>query len=212
MALLLAIFASMATIAQADIKQPELTSHETSCYYSENPSAAEVDGERGRSYRGLVTFTISGRTCAKWTASTDFTIEGRPDDQHEWSRKWSKDEAEGFSEGITSERPKADREEGGIMYWGNGLGNHNYCRNPDMTELQPWCVTLDGKKEVCDIPKCDPHPRNLKDEAASLARKMKSTDCHCAAELYGEHAAFGSSFLEKEHIGRTSDGQPCRCK
>jgi len=203
--LILAIFASMATIAQADRKQPALTSHETSCYYSKNPSAAEVGGQKGRSYRGLVSFTISGRTCAKWTASTDFTIELdskkgiTSDDQHEWS----------------IERPIADREEGGIMYWGNGLGNHNYCRNPDPKkagEIQPWCMTLDGRKEVCDIPKCDPHPRNFKDEATTLSRKLKSTDCHCAAELYGEHAAFGSSFLEKEHIGRTSDGQPCRCK
>ncbi|XP_051273240.1 tissue-type plasminogen activator [Dicentrarchus labrax] len=43
--------------------------------------------------------------------------------------------------------------------WGasEGLGNHNYCRNPNKS-LMPWCRIVRGKKivrEFCDIPKCD---------------------------------------------------------
>ncbi|XP_071377456.1 plasminogen activator, urokinase a isoform X1 [Centroberyx affinis] len=37
-----------------------------------------------------------------------------------------------------------------------GLGPHNYCRNPDQS-LMPWCRVRRGKRilrELCDIPKC----------------------------------------------------------
>lgn len=37
-----------------------------------------------------------------------------------------------------------------------GLGNHNYCRNPDHS-LMPWCRVRRGRRivrEFCDIPRC----------------------------------------------------------
>ncbi|KAM9848244.1 urokinase-type plasminogen activator-like [Aulostomus maculatus] len=42
--------------------------------------------------------------------------------------------------------------------WGasKGLGDHNYCRNPD-NSLMPWCRVRRGSrvvKEFCDVPKC----------------------------------------------------------
>uniref|UniRef100_A0A3Q3WC17 trypsin n=1 Tax=Mola mola TaxID=94237 RepID=A0A3Q3WC17_MOLML len=42
--------------------------------------------------------------------------------------------------------------------WGysKGVGNHNYCRNPDRSSM-PWCRVRKGKKNVkefCDIPRC----------------------------------------------------------
>lgn len=39
---------------------------------------------------------------------------------------------------------------------GKGLGNHNYCRNPDQS-LMPWCHVRRGRRvvrEFCYIPKC----------------------------------------------------------
>jgi len=72
----------------------------------------------------------------------------------------------------------------------NGLGNHNYCRNPDSSEDKPWCYTMDPNpdhaKETCDIPVCPPAARDFVDEAKTLAVKVSpGLDCGCAAELYG---------------------------
>lgn len=59
-----------------------------------------------------------------------------------------------------------------------GIGNHNYCRNPNGRE-QPWCYTLDPDMEweYCTVPQCTPEtetpeawvaPDGLKsDEAAA---------------------------------------------
>ena len=41
-------------------------------------------------------------------------------------------------------------------YPGEGLGDHNYCRNPDDTSGGAWCYTTDGPRwEYCDVPDCD---------------------------------------------------------
>ncbi|XP_073338179.1 urokinase-type plasminogen activator-like isoform X2 [Pagrus major] len=44
--------------------------------------------------------------------------------------------------------------------WGpsQGLGDHNYCRNPDQS-LMPWCQVRRGRRivrEFCDVPRCSP--------------------------------------------------------
>merc|ERR1719359_2399707 len=79
----------------------------------------------------------------------------------------------------------------------NGLGNHNYCRNPDGSEDKPWCYTMDPnpdkKKEVCEVPKCEGAKRDFKDEAETLSTKMApSFDCACLATL---HALTGGASL-----------------
>ena len=34
-----------------------------------------------------------------------------------------------------------------------GLGDHNYCRNPDGSQGDVWCFTTPGRN-YCDVPSC----------------------------------------------------------
>jgi len=69
-----------------------------------------------------------------------------------------------------------------------GLGNHNFCRNPDGSEEKPWCFTQDPtiERETCNVPKCGEMERNYQDEAEALAKHVaEGLECDCAAQLYG---------------------------
>merc|ERR1719326_1185591 len=90
----------------------------------------------------------------------------------------------------------------------NGLGNHNYCRNPDKSEDKPWCYTMDPsvEKETCEVPICKGMGRDFHDEAKTLATKMAPTmECECLAVLHALQAG-ASSFLEKTNatVGKTN--------
>lgn len=122
-----------------------------------NPNAFETgcydEDDKGYSYKGLLTSTVSGRSCQNWLAEGPHTVGITPDED-------------------------------------NGLGNHNFCRNPDESEEKPWCYTMDPNKdhakEVCEIPKCDTHVRDFQDEADKLAMDIaEHLHCHCIDQHYG---------------------------
>merc|ERR1719473_405542 len=89
----------------------------------------------------------------------------------------------------------------------NGLGNHNYCRNPDGSEDKPWCYTMDPspdhKKETCEVPKCSGPARDFKTEAGDIATKMApSFDCACLATLHKLQG--GASLMQLAKSGELS--------
>jgi len=124
---------------------------DTGCYLEAHPITEDED--KGLTYRGLVTSTVSGRTCQNWLDKHPHEI---PDDL----------------------KPDND----------NGLGNHNFCRNPDQSMDKPWCFTMDPtkEKEVCEIPKCETNTRQWQDEAEALGKEVASgLECDCMEQLYG---------------------------
>jgi len=124
---------------------------DTGCFMKANPITEDED--KGLTYRGLVTSTVSGRTCQNWLEKKPQEI---PDDL------------------------KPDKE--------NGLGNHNFCRNPDQSMDKPWCYTMDPtkEKEVCEIPECETNSRDFQDEAESLGKEVaEGLECDCIEQLYG---------------------------
>jgi len=171
------------SIAIANKAEKPLTSFETSCYHVEDPPG-ETNAAKGKGYRGLVTSTVSGRTCQKWTS--DFPWKG--------------------AAAIT---PTSDQDDDGIMTWGNGLGNHNYCRNPDGRNDSPWCFTMDPDKEhewePCGIPECPEKARDFKDEAAELKTEVEARDCGCGDQLYGSSVTTADTAVSLLAKGR------CHC-
>lgn len=194
---LLALVVNAAAVALQDDAAPKLTSFEMGCYYKAAPFG-EKGGDLGRSYRGLVSYTVSGRTCKNWASKN----------------KWK-----GAVLTATPDIEEAD----GIMKWGNGLGNHNYCRNPDPDEGfdEPWCFTTDPKreKEACNIDLCPAKEQKFTEMAKELAGTMKSgmslPDCLCPDHVYGSTVTTMDTsvkFLQSEQMGRTKDGKPCSCR
>eukprot|EP00747_Dinoflagellata_sp_TGD_P127637 gnl/TRDRNA2_/TRDRNA2_174426_c0_seq61.p1 gnl/TRDRNA2_/TRDRNA2_174426_c0~~gnl/TRDRNA2_/TRDRNA2_174426_c0_seq61.p1 ORF type:complete len:207 (-),score=55.12 gnl/TRDRNA2_/TRDRNA2_174426_c0_seq61:64-684(-) len=193
MVVLLALLSFQASVAlKAKSAAPELTSFELGCYMEEDPTGEE-GGAKGKSYRGLVSSTVSGRTCQKWTAD------------HPW-----KD--------AVDIKPTGDKTEDGSTEWGNGLGNHNYCRNPDQSEDKPWCYTMDPvedhKKEVCEIPKCPDEARDFKSEAKDLSNEVAlGLDCECSAQLYGSTTTTADTSVSLAQVwGKNKLGKKCKCK
>merc|ERR1719231_1211210 len=158
------VFASALLLSSASalLHSKGPSAFDTSCYHKEDPPN-EMKAAGGRGYRGLVSSTVSGRTCQKWTSD------------HPWK-------------GAVKITPTSDEEnDEGLMTWGNGLGNHNYCRNPDGRDSVPWCFTMEPAVdwEPCEIPECPEKKRDFPEEAKELTVEVEATDCQCADQLYG---------------------------
>lgn len=201
---LLSLFVdASAVVLHEDGMAPRLTPMETGCYYEKDPVGTEAGGAKGRSYRGLVSNAESGRVCRNWVSglNEDFKMKATP-----------------------------DLERDGLMKWGNGLGNHNYCRNPDPADAmtKPWCYTMDakgeGKKEACNIDPCA-EKKDYVALAKALTKTMMSTEstgnCMCEHKVLKasgskftpkELGLGGPAFLQKSRMGQTKDGKPCSCE
>jgi len=167
-----------------------------------DPSALETGGAKGKSYRGLVSNSVSGRTCLNW-------LDAKAPKQHSPTpdTKSKLDANDPNSEETTA--------------WGNGIGNHRYCRNPERSDASPWCYVLDEtvaketyKKELCDIPKCPAHPRDFPDEAPTLKADVEATNCECADQLYGSSLTTGKTAVPLALVAkqRAKASRPrCKC-
>lgn len=121
---------------------------DTGCYIEEHPLTGD---DFGKTYRGLVTSTASGRTCQNWLDKHPHKIDIEPDSK-------------------------------------NGLGNHNFCRNPDDSFKKPWCFTMDPStpKEECEVPVCQTFSRDFQGEADKMAIEVADgLECDCIEQLYG---------------------------
>ncbi|KAL4232839.1 hypothetical protein ACF0H5_007526 [Mactra antiquata] len=103
----------------------------------------------GRDYRGKLDHTVDGFTCQKWSS------------QYPWSHKLLPYPYEGT---------KDDED---------GLGDHNYCRNPSGDrKSRPWCYTTKSKYkwQYCDISICSKSIAEKKnDESNKIPSDNKAT-------------------------------------
>mmetsp|Transcript_31960 Transcript_31960/g.69987 ORF Transcript_31960/g.69987 Transcript_31960/m.69987 type:complete len:174 (-) Transcript_31960:27-548(-) len=101
----------------------------------------------------------------------------------------------------------------------DGLGNHNFCRNPSGSQDKPFCYTMDSNKETeaCNIPECpeDSEVEDLGNTRTKLSAAMNWHDCECADQLFGStettrDTSVAGDFLQKNVNRRGAKGK-CRC-
>jgi hypothetical protein len=120
-------------------------------------------GWRGQDYRGKRNWTKTGRTCQKWTENSNphssgslllpkkcITAKGasasRPCRSYVSRWNWC------GGSSLHKRTAVADCTKWWKLANAKGLGNHNYCRNPDGEEKGVWCYTTDRNRrwEYCN--------------------------------------------------------------
>jgi len=115
------------------------------------PVCVETISGKGSSYEGCQTETLSGRICQKWSIQYPHT--------HGWING-----------------------NGAFQTWGSaaptGLGDHNFCRNPD-NGATIWCYTMDATKrwEVCQA---------LPQHRIMVGQATPKT-AYCVGDAHGPH-------------------------
>ncbi|XP_025096525.1 uncharacterized protein LOC112565332 [Pomacea canaliculata] len=69
-----------------------------------------------------------------------------------------------------------------LTHPGKGLGDHNYCRNPD-NDKKPWCWVALGKFGYCPVPQCsETTPEPATTTSLSLAPDCPSGEFFCSSD------------------------------
>jgi len=64
-----------------------------------------------------------------------------------------------------------------------GPADFNYCRNPDGSKTEPWCITVTGAESLCGVKKCPDSPPDLEPWVAPKGSKGPDhTDPPCTYE------------------------------
>ena len=137
-----------------------------------------IKGSKENGYLGCQNKTISGRTCQKWTRQSPHGHSNTPEKKSTkgyCTSNWKYDSSGSYtprksikcgdgwnvschkSRGCFCSKAGCTPNPNRTAYttYDLGLGDHNYCRNPDGESGGIWCYTTDPKKrwEYCD-PKC----------------------------------------------------------
>jgi len=82
--------------------------------------------------------------------------------------------------------------EGSISPTVPGIGNHNFCRNPQGSKEKPWCFTIDPavESDICDVPECEasalaPEPWVAPAGSKSAAEEAKGPCTHAPSTAPG---------------------------
>merc|ERR1719215_1583560 len=69
--------------------------------------------------------------------------------------------------------------EGSVSPTVKGIGNHNYCRNPEGKKEKPWCYTVDPtvEFELCEVPECPKDGASPEPWVAPAGSKSSDEPC-----------------------------------
>ncbi|XP_076445894.1 uncharacterized protein LOC143283535 [Babylonia areolata] len=131
----------------------------------------------GRDYRGKLDHTIDGITCQKWT------------DQYPHAHNLS----------VPADDPPKEGQEDP-----EGLGDHNYCRNPSaQRRSRPWCFTTKSSHrwQLCDVTSCGKKKEKEKKSSGESSRGSPSSVGEGSQQPTQQSSSSNSSLRGRRHSG-----------